>query len=168
MTVCPARSASIWPHRVVSDPALPAKALKGCSDKYTPISSFSQTSLSLTATSSSCSSRRVQVAWVGVGGEIDKLAQLQERIEASLARLGFPRESRRFTAHLTLARFRDRASPEEQQELGQLIADTRFEANTAIEVDAISLMKSQLTREGAIYTRIGSVGLNKPLSKDTA
>ncbi|MDI6815258.1 MAG: RNA 2',3'-cyclic phosphodiesterase [Dehalococcoidales bacterium] len=112
--------------------------------------------------------RRVQVAWVGVSGEVDKLGQLQQRIESNLARLGFAPESRAFTPHLTLARLRNWASPDERQRFGQLIAGTRFEAAYTIEVDAISLMRSQLTREGAIYSRISSVGLKKPLSTTSA
>lgn len=103
--------------------------------------------------------RRVQVAWVGLGGEVDKLARLQQGIESALASLGFAPEKRRFTPHLTLARLRDQASPEERQRLGQLIADTRFESEYSFPVDAISLMRSQLTREGAIYSRISSVEL---------
>ena len=112
--------------------------------------------------------RRVQVVWVGVKGEVDKLGQLQQRIESNLARLGFAPESRPFTPHLTLARVRDRALPDERQRLGQLIASTRFEAAFTIEVDTISLMKSQLTREGAIYSQISSIGLKKPLSTTPA
>ncbi len=112
--------------------------------------------------------RRVQVAWVGLSGEVDKLVHLQQRIESHLAGLGFAPEPRRFTPHLTLARLRDRASPDERQRFGQLIAGTRFEAAYTFQVDAISLMRSQLTREGAIYSRIGSVELNKPLSTTTA
>jgi len=104
--------------------------------------------------------KRVQVVWVGISGEVDKLGQLQQRIESNLERLGFTPESRPFTAHLTLARLRNQASLDERQRFGQLIADTRFQAGT-IEVDAISLMRSQLTREGAIYSRISLVGLNK-------
>ena len=104
--------------------------------------------------------RRVQVAWVGISGEVDKLAQLQQRIESNLAQLGFAPESRPFTPHLTLARLRDRASPDERQRFGQLIAGTKFEASYTIDVDTISLMRSQLTREGAIYSRISSVRLS--------
>jgi 2'-5' RNA ligase len=103
--------------------------------------------------------RRVQVAWVGIIGEIDKLVQLQKRIESNLAELGFAPESRAFTPHLTLARVHERASPDERQELGQLIADTKSEAVYAFPVDAISLMRSQLTRAGAIYSQISSVKL---------
>jgi 2'-5' RNA ligase len=105
--------------------------------------------------------KRVQVIWVGIGGEVDKLGQLQQRIESSLASLGFTAETRRFTPHLTLARLRDQASPDERQRFGQLIASTKFEAIYTIKVDSINLMRSQLTREGAIYSRLSSVGLRE-------
>ena len=104
---------------------------------------------------------RVQVVWVGISGEVDKLNLLQKRLEASLTPLGFTPESRAFTPHLTLARLRDRASIAERQELGQRIANTRFEGVHDIAVAAISLMKSQLTREGPIYTRINLVKLKE-------
>jgi 2'-5' RNA ligase len=103
--------------------------------------------------------KRVQVAWVGISGEVDKLSQLQKQIETSLTPLGFAPESRPFTPHLTLARLRDQALPDERQRFGQLIASTKFEVSYTIEVDAISLMRSQLTREGAIYSQISSVKL---------
>ncbi len=112
--------------------------------------------------------RRVQVAWVGISGEVDKLAQLQQHIESNLTPLGFAPESRPFMPHLTLARLRDQALLAERQRFGQLITGTRFEAANAIKVNAISLMRSQLTREGAMYSRISSVGLKKTLSTDTA
>jgi len=111
--------------------------------------------------------RRVQVAWVGISGDADKLSQLQKRIETNLTPLGFAPESRAFTPHLTLARLRDQASLDERQRFGQLIANAKFEAAYTIEVDAISLMRSQLTREGAIYSRISLVELKKPLSTAT-
>jgi 2'-5' RNA ligase len=107
--------------------------------------------------------RRVQIVWVGVSGEVEKLARLQQRIESGLRMLGFPPEGRRFTPHLTLARLRDRATPEERARLGQLIADTEFEAAPSFIVDSVNLMKSQLTPEGPIYTRLSSAALDKPL-----
>ncbi len=110
--------------------------------------------------------RRVQVIWVGVSGEVDKLLQLQKGIESSLAGLNFAPESRAFTPHLTLARVRDQASPDERQKLGELIASTKFEKAYTLPVEAIRLMRSQLTREGAIYSQISSVELGKPLSKN--
>ena len=103
--------------------------------------------------------KRVQVAWVGISGEIAKLSRLQQRLESNLARLGFTAESRPFTPHLTLARLRNQASSDERRSFGQLIAATRFEAANTIKATAINLMKSRLTGEGAIYSRIGSVRL---------
>jgi 2'-5' RNA ligase len=103
--------------------------------------------------------RRVQVIWVGVTGEVDQLRQLQQSIESSLKALGFVPESRPFSPHLTLARLSDRATADERQSLGQLIAGISFETAYAIDVGSIDLMRSQLTRDGAIYTRINSIKL---------
>jgi len=103
--------------------------------------------------------KRVQVVWVGVGGEVDKLAHLQQRLESNLAVLGFAPEKRHFSPHLTLARVRDRASLGEREGLGELIAGTEFEASRSFPVEAVNLMKSQLTREGAIYSRISAAAL---------
>jgi 2'-5' RNA ligase len=103
--------------------------------------------------------RRVQVVWVGVSGEVDKLAHLQQRLESGLAGLGFTPENRRFTPHLTLARVRDRASSDEREGMGELIAGAKFEAAHSFPVDTVSLMKSQLTREGAIYSRLSAAEL---------
>jgi 2'-5' RNA ligase len=103
--------------------------------------------------------RRVQIVWVGLAGELEKLGQLQQRIETGLIPLGFKAESRSFTPHLTLARVRDYAGPDERQKLGQLIAGMSFDTKYKIDVNAIHLMRSQLTREGPIYSRISTVAL---------
>ena len=102
---------------------------------------------------------RPQVLWTGVKGELDKIAQLQKRIESNTEQLGSPRESRAFSPHLTLGRVRDEAGPNERRRLGKLLADTTFTALHNIDVDAVNLMKSQLTPGGAIYSCIGSVKL---------
>jgi len=106
--------------------------------------------------------RRTQVAWLGLQGDTDSLARLQQGIEVSLSRLGFSRETRPFTPHLTLARLRDRASPDERQRFGEAFVQANITAVCLIKVDSIHLMKSQLTRNGAIYSRLGTVPLNKP------
>jgi len=106
--------------------------------------------------------KRVQVVWVGINGEIERLSQLQKRIESNLVPLGFAAESRPFTPHLTLARLNQRASPAERQSFGQLIASTDFTTTYGFKVDSINLMRSQLTREGAIHSRISSIPLKEP------
>lgn len=110
--------------------------------------------------------QRVQVVWVGLGGEVDKLNQLHKHLDANLTELGFTAEQRQFKPHLTLARLGNEASAEQRQQLGDLIAATRLEAGQTIKVKGISLIKSQLTKGGAIYSRISSAGLMKQPSTD--
>jgi RNA 2',3'-cyclic 3'-phosphodiesterase len=102
---------------------------------------------------------RVQVVWVGMKGELAKVSQLQKRIESNTEQLGFPRESRAFTPHLTLGRVRNEAKPNDRQRIGKLLTGTTFNALHKVDVNGINLMKSQLTNTGAIYTCIGSVKL---------
>ncbi|SCW52013.1 2'-5' RNA ligase [Paenibacillus tianmuensis] len=44
------------------------------------------------------------VLWAGVQGEVEKLGQLQRRIEDAMTTLGFAAENRPYKPHLTLAR----------------------------------------------------------------
>ena len=103
--------------------------------------------------------RKVNIIWVGLEGDIKRLQLLQSRIDSVLVPFGFKPESRPFTPHLTLARLRDYVTPDERLKLGQLIAETTFESDFSLYINAVNLMKSQLTREGPIYSRIGSVKL---------
>jgi len=103
--------------------------------------------------------KQPRVLWVGIKGEIDNLLSLQQNIDSTLAPLGFVAEKRPFTPHLTLARLRERASPGERKSFGQLVMSTSFESSYSLDVETISLMRSQLTLEGAIYTRLFAVKL---------
>jgi 2'-5' RNA ligase len=103
--------------------------------------------------------KRIQIVWVGLYGEMEKLGQLQKSIEEKLKPLGFTPENRPFTPHLTLARVRDYARPEERQKLGDIISAASFEGQYKVNVTSVNLMKSQLTREGPIYSKIGTVNL---------
>lgn len=100
--------------------------------------------------------KRVQVVWAGLTGDTAELTQVQKELDSALARLGFTPESRPFTAHLTLARMRDEASAAEREAVGALVESTSFEGGEFV-VYSLSLMRSQLRREGPIYTRLTSV-----------
>ena len=103
--------------------------------------------------------KQVRVVWVGVGGELDKLSTLQQNIDSALAALGFAREERSFVPHLTVARVREGASTSERGRFGELVGSATFEGKYHVEVEAIKLMRSQLTPAGAIYTCLSVVGL---------
>ena len=103
--------------------------------------------------------KRIQVVWVGLAGDLGYLKILQENIENNLAILGYPAEGREFTPHLTLGRVRFAIPPVEQQKFVELLNNTNFASVHEIKVDSVNLMKSLLTPQGAIYTRIGSAAL---------
>ena len=98
--------------------------------------------------------RRPRVVWVGVREETGQLARLQEAVERELNRLGFPPEGRKFTPHLTLARVQERASPREIEALGKAVGTAQVGELARMRVGAVSVMKSDLRPEGAIYTEL--------------
>jgi len=97
-----------------------------------------------------------RVVWVGVGGEIELLRTLHNSIDRVLTPLGFTPEKRAFSPHLTLGRVRDEASSAERHRLGDTVASLKTGERSSFKVDSLSLMRSRLTREGAIYSRLAS------------
>lgn len=105
--------------------------------------------------------RRPRVVWVGVEGETETLARLQRAIEENLAALGFPREKRGFSPHLTLGRVRREVGSGERRRLGQLIGSTATDQLGGMMVEAINVMRSDLKPTGAVYTQLASVKLKE-------
>ncbi len=97
---------------------------------------------------------RVNIIWVGATGDLDKLTFLQKQIESNMEQLGFTRENRDFTPHLTLGRVRDYASQDDRKKIGQVLSQTAFASAQVITVNSVNLVKSQLTNTGAVYTRL--------------
>ena len=92
---------------------------------------------------------------------MSKLSRLQENVDSALTALGFPKEERSFVPHLTLARIKQGASPLERRDFGELARASSFEDKYSVAAEAISLMRSQLTPAGAVYTRLSVVGLSQ-------
>ena len=103
--------------------------------------------------------RQPRVLWVGIKGELDKLTAWQKRIDDGLVPLGFGKETRPFTPHLTLARVRENCSPGDRRDLGELVMKTHVEVDYKVAVNSLSLMKSQLSPGGAVYSRLAEVKL---------
>ena len=96
--------------------------------------------------------RRPRVVWVGLKGDIDKLVAWQQRLDDGLVPLGFAKENRPFTPHLTLARVRETCSPGDRQRLGEAVANLQVQVDDKFTVNALSLMRSQLLPAGAVYS----------------
>jgi 2'-5' RNA ligase len=99
------------------------------------------------------SARRARILWAGVDAGSDRLRALVTDLESALTPLGFEREKRAFTPHLTLGRVRSR--PANFDDLPTTIGDLRFR------VRHIELMESTLSHKGATYRTIEAFPLKK-------
>ena len=110
--------------------------------------------------------RSPRVVWIGVTGNTPRLLGLQKQLTAHLAAQGFPPEDRPYAPHLTLARIKDPLSNQELTTLQRLIPTTRDtharhnkpasteggSQDATIPVEHLSVMKSELLRDGPRYT----------------
>ncbi len=104
---------------------------------------------------------RPNVIWIGVDGDTKTLAHLQESIESSLALLGYPPEKRKYSPHLTLGRVARRVETEERRRLGGLIGMQSVDRLGQMTVHQVSLMQSELSPTGAVYTRLAAIDLER-------
>jgi 2'-5' RNA ligase len=109
---------------------------------------------------------RPRVLWVGVQDLSDNtLLALQQKVEEEAAKLGFAKEERAFNPHLTLARIRETATPQEKHLIGEVVKTAAAPGNklftTRFMVNEVSLMRSQLSPHGARYTRLAAFPLQK-------
>ena len=104
----------------------------------------------VTAGTAGCfpSPKNPRVLWVGLTELPDELLKLHKQIEDSLAREGFPREAKRFSPHLTIARLR---APRNAAQLADALIATGFEPET-FEAREVIVMRSDLDPKGSIYT----------------
>lgn len=106
-------------------------------------------------------SRRPRVVWVGLAGQIEIAARLAQRLEDSFAALGFSRESRPFSPHLTLGRVKRDVGPADLQFVGQMIENTRVGELGELAVKSVAVMKSDLKPTGSVYARLAAVELSQ-------
>jgi len=102
--------------------------------------------------------KNARVVWAGIAGDVEKLSMLQVAVEEAMAGLGFEREKRTFSPHLTLGRIKHIHARDRW--LKSLDGIKALEL-PAFEVNAVSLMKSELKPAGAVYTEMGRLKLTR-------
>lgn len=102
------------------------------------------------------SAARPRVLWAGVTTGHEAMTTLADAVETALARLGFPREDRAFSPHITFARIREQRRAPALAEALSIAATQRFGRVTVREV---TLMRSDLSPRGARYTPLASAPL---------
>ncbi len=126
-----------------------AKLIEGTCKKHTVFN------LEIKGTGVFPNMRSPRVIWIGVDGT-SSIIRIQKEIEDGMASLGFEKENRSFSPHLTLGRFRSLWGKEALMEKIETYKDGEF---GSMDVNSISLMKSELSPAGAKYTRVAEIAL---------
>ncbi len=95
---------------------------------------------------------RPRVLWIGLKRGASIVSRLAKTVNFELKHLGFSIDNR-FHPHLTLARLR---TPMNLEPLKNMLRQYDSINGRVVNVKAITLMRSELHRNGAIYTRLTS------------
>lgn len=97
-----------------------------------------------------------RVIWLGIAKGKEELKRLTFTLEGRLARIGFAREKREFSSHLTLGRVKS------QKGIGGLIEaliNTETSHLGSMKVDKIAIIQSELKPQGPVYTSLEEIDL---------
>lgn len=89
--------------------------------------------------------KRPRVVWAGLAGELAVLQAMQAELEDRVVKLGWMREERPFSPHITLGRVKD----------GGRVQDLDWSVRLAelgVAVTAVQLVQSELRPSGPVYT----------------
>ncbi len=90
-----------------------------------------------------------RVIWAGVNEGKSETELIAKELEDKLEKIDIPKEDREFHPHITLGRVK---SPKNKDKLKSIIEITKFEPCSKINVDHLTLFKSQLSANGPTYT----------------
>ena len=95
-----------------------------------------------------------RVLWIGLGGDIERMAGFRNDVQNRLKPFGIQQEKRPYRPHLTLGRFRK--SGRKNRLLGDFLLKNGNVTSNSVVFDTLYLYKSDLRREGPIYARLAS------------
>jgi len=97
--------------------------------------------------------RSPRVIWVGVEAP-QELVALQRQIDSHTARIGYARDRRPFSPHLTLGRVSRNATPQDVRKIGDVLASQKIGYLGVARMRAVHLYRSDLKPSGAEYTKL--------------
>ncbi len=102
--------------------------------------------------------RNPRVIWIGVDDPSGEIKRLQAEVEQGMEEMGFEREERGYTPHLTVGRLR---SGKGKGEVAQALEAMQGCDLGTMEVREICLFRSQLKPTGAEYSKLKVIPLSK-------
>lgn len=120
--------------------------------------SITQFDLQIGGVGSFPNSNRPRVLWVGIHAPA-ALSNLQKAIEEGAKRLGYEKEERPFSPHLTLGRVRQGLDGKDLQKIRNALSSIQLGKIGIARVDSVHIYKSDLNSEGSVYTKLFSTPL---------
>ena len=97
--------------------------------------------------------RRPRVIWVGVETPAE-LMSFQRGIDTCVARVGYSRDRRPFSPHLTIGRVFRNAAPGEIRKIGDVLYSQKIGYLGVARIRDVHLFRSDLKPDGAVYTKL--------------
>ncbi len=102
--------------------------------------------------------KRPRVIWVSVQAP-PELTALQRGIDNETARLGYPKEDRPFSPHLTIGRVSRNAGPDDLRRISEMLNTYKVGFVGAARIQEVHFYRSDLHPSGAVYTSLFSSSL---------
>jgi 2'-5' RNA ligase len=103
-------------------------------------------------------SKLPRILWAGIYAPAP-LNDLQGSVESASIKLGYKKEDRAFSPHLTLGRVRQNLSSAQLQQIRNAVEQFQLGNIGSARVDSLHLFKSDLAPAGATYTKLFSAVL---------
>ena len=126
-----------------------AEALKGAAVRCRPFE------LSVSGLGAFPTPARARVLWAGIEAGAAEATALARHVDDALVPLGFEREARAFSAHVTLGRVR---TPRSNPQVAPALTGARDFGRQRVE--QLALMRSELSPRGARYTELAITPLS--------
>jgi len=97
--------------------------------------------------------RSPRVIWVGMEAPAELMA-FQRGIDTRVARVGYSRDRRPFSPHLTLGRVSRNAAPQEIRKIGDVLNLQKIGYLGIARIRSVHLIRSDLKPDGAVYTKL--------------
>ena len=101
-----------------------------------------------------------RVIWVGVEVPAELIA-FQRGIDTQVARMGYARDRRPFSPHLTLGRVARNTSSREARKIGSVLNSQKIGFLGVARMRSVHLFRSDLRPAGAVYTRLFSANFGQ-------
>lgn len=101
-----------------------------------------------------------RVIWLGILTSA-ALTSLQKEVDGAVTKLGYEKEARAFSAHLTLGRVKQNIQSSDLQKIRSALETFQLGKIPLAKVDSLHLYQSDLHANGSLYTKLFSVMLKR-------